>query len=1365
MHTVRRLLTILFIALFGLSTLAPTEALEATAIAQTASPNGPAVAASDATARLLDAARGLKNTRPELFGKSQGVLVIEVVPGSQGAAAGLAPGDILIGYGEAALDSVSQLVALTGATPGEQTLALRLVRHGDAMDIPIHGGRLGVVIHDLVPSPAELAQPRIKALTGDLLTAFAQGRSGDALAAAKELLSLAESVKNPGVQVLTHGLVAEIHESLGQHDDAVSHAQQAQAIAREIADPKTQAELARVLARIASINPTTAGVPAATSKSLSTLREAARALRKERPELFGKSQGLLVTAVGPGSRGVAAGFASGDILITYGDAALDSARQLIALSKAAPVERAMVVRLLRHGEVIELPLQGGPLDVAVTDLAPSAFEAAMDRLQAHVNACTTAMSPGRYAEAMAYCQEGLALAEEQGNRFFQSMFLVLIAVLDEALGNYDQALSDAKRALTGLSISDNPKEFAMVLKILGTLGVRHGYYTEALATLDKALVVFRETHDRRAEAQTLMVIAVIYQNVGRYHDAVRDDEQALAIARAIGDQEIEAEALSNLGLDYFRLNRYQDALAREEQALAMSRLINYRVGEATALGIIGGIQMELGHYQEALCRLEQMLAVTRELSDLSVEGSTTGNLGTVYHHLGRYQDARDRYERALAIARQTRNRASEGRMLANLGLIDSFLGQHQDALAQGERALAIVRDIGDRGTEAAVLHNMGVAHVGLGQYQEASELYAQSLAIAQTIGSRAGESRNLAHLARVRDKQGNNDEAIGDYKQALAVEATIGNTDALAGYWSSLSDLWTNRGQSGPAILAGKNAVNILQTIRAVNSGLDQPLQSSFLQAPGVFGQSRASVYRNLADRLAAQGRLADAQQVLDMLKENEFYDYIKGAEGFDARRTRVALNAREMDWQQGFDRVACELKQIGEQLADLERIKPEARTEAEQARLLDLQSQRDRLAIQLKKTLDDLVTRFAKQAPKAQANLAAQMVRLPGNKRALLADLSARSGSRTGLLQFIALPDKVRILLTTPDGWEQAIETVDSPTLNAEIDALRQALTAPTSEVKAPAQALYNRLVAPLADKIEAAKLQTVLVYLDGRLRYIPFAALYDGKHWLAERWPLVYYTAASERREALKDTHWRVAGLGTSKAHPGYAALPAVRGELTGIVLGPESPTGVLPGKVYLDPDFTRKALYRSAADDYSILHIATHFALKPGDDSQSSLLLGTGELLSLRTLREAGLQLLHVDLVTLSACNTALGGADAQGAEIEGMGSVMQHQGARGVLASLWTVADASTGQLMQTFYRLRSERPELTKAQALQQAQLALMGSDLAQTSATRGEPKRDWVPDGGESKPEGAASGDPGQATGRYAHPYYWVPFVLMGNWL
>jgi CHAT domain-containing protein len=119
-------------------------------------------------------------------------------------------------------------------------------------------------------------------------------------------------------------------------------------------------------------------------------------------------------------------------------------------------------------------------------------------------------------------------------------------------------------------------------------------------------------------------------------------------------------------------------------------------------------------------------------------------------------------------------------------------------------------------------------------------------------------------------------------------------------------------------------------------------------------------------------------------------------------------------------------------------------------------------------------------------------------------------------------------------------------------------------------------------------------------------------------------------------------------------------------------------------------------------------------------------------------------------LSACETAVGGGkDANGMEIEGLGALVQKQGAKAVIATLWPVADESTGLLMQQFYRLR-ESGRLTKAEALRQAQLEFIQGKHQPGAATA---------------QRGLDTPNAPKPASSYTHPYYWAPFILMGNWL
>ncbi|HEV8713174.1 MAG TPA: CHAT domain-containing protein [Candidatus Binatia bacterium] len=306
---------------------------------------------------------------------------------------------------------------------------------------------------------------------------------------------------------------------------------------------------------------------------------------------------------------------------------------------------------------------------------------------------------------------------------------------------------------------------------------------------------------------------------------------------------------------------------------------------------------------------------------------------------------------------------------------------------------------------------------------------------------------------------------------------------------------------------------------------------------------------------------------------------------------------------------------------------------------------------------------------------------------------------------------------------------------------------------------------MAPVAKDLQDAKAETLMWSLDGALRYLPMAALHDGDQYLIERYRSVVFTPASQAR--LKDrpsAQWKGLGLGVSQAHEDFLALPAVVDELSGIIReeGKNNTGGVLPGTIKLDAAFTAETMLAALHQRYPVVHIASHFLFHPGNETTSFLLLGDGSHLSLSQIKTLPNVFGGVDLLTLSACDTATGGAGGDGKEVEGFGVLAQRQGAKAVLTSLWSVADESTKALMQTFYRLRETHTGMAKAEALRQAQLALLRGET-QTAKSPGTQRAARLLDHkGETQTQPYFTRDP-QAP--YAHPYYWAPFILIGNWL
>ena len=223
--------------------------------------------------------------------------------------------------------------------------------------------------------------------------------------------------------------------------------------------------------------------------------------------------------------------------------------------------------------------------------------------------------------------------------------------------------------------------------------------------------------------------------------------------------------------------------------------------------------------------------------------------------------------------------------------------------------------------------------------------------------------------------------------------------------------------------------------------------------------------------------------------------------------------------------------------------------------------------------------------------------------------------------------------------------------------------------------------------------------------------------------------------------------------------------------------SPAGLVPGSIALDPQFTRLR-FEQSLPRFSVLHVASHFQFTPGSEYLSYLVLGDGSRLSLADLKEMDFN--GVQLLTLSACDTATGGGrNERGSEVEGLGAAVQLAGAKAVLASLWQVSDTSTAQLMRRFYELRTRDNTLTTAQALQAAQLDMLRGQT--TTGARAEVTAATAATNQTTATERAAVVSSGAATSAesklfstpftpspnqpFAHPYFWAPFILMGNWL
>ncbi len=868
----------------------------------------------------------------------------------------------------------------------------------------------------------------------------------------------------------------------------------------------------------------------------------------------------------------------------------------------------------------------------------------------------------RYRETIQVLESVLGIYREIKDRDGEAASLLLLGAVYRNLEQYQESINFYQQSLIITQQIGDRKSEAISLNNLGSAYASLEQYQKSIDFYQQSSAIKKQIGDQKGEATSLNNLGEAYRRLGQYQKAIDFYQQSIGILKHLGDRYGEATSLNNLGLAYDSLGQYQRAIDFFQQSLAIKKQIGDQKGEAISLNSLGGVYRDLGQYQKAIDFYQQSLAIRKQIGDRDGEARLLNNLGLVYNDLGQYQKAIDFYQQSLAISKQIGDHSGEV-ALNNLGLAYTNLRQYQKAIDFYQQSLAIFKQIGDRNGEASSLNNLGLAYNYLGQYQKAIDFNQQSLAIHKQIGDRNGEARSLTNLSAAYFGLEQYQKGIDFNQQSLVIQKQIGDRSGEATSLSNLGIILDKLSQPEISILFYKQSVNVSEAIRKDIIGLNKTDQKSYLETV-------SDSYKRLANLLIKQGRIIEALQVLDLLKVQELEDYFKNIKGSDRSAQGVRL------------------------------LEPE------------------------KAMSDKLLAVSFENSPEINSQLANKIQQLPKSEINKVPDYLQKIPQGTALLYPLILSDRIEIILfspnTTPISRTVKIskETIEE-LINDFVKGLRDS---GSEDYKEPATELYKLLIKPIEAELIQAKTTTILYAPDGILRYIPLAALYDGKQWLAEKYRinnLIAYSLfdfASQRNIQPNILAGAFGGKAGERKF-GQNALPATLTEVQAIANSFQNSVTLI------EDQFSRQAI-ESKFKNHNILHLATHAEFNTGAPDNSFIIFGNGDKIRLNEITDW--QIPNIDLIILSACQTGLGKL-GDGVEILGFGYQVQKAGAKNAIASLWTVDDVGTQALMEAFYN-ELKKGDITPTEALNRAQIALIKSE-------------------------------------KYNHPNYWSAFFAIGNGL
>ena len=797
-------------------------------------------------------------------------------------------------------------------------------------------------------------------------------------------------------------------------------------------------------------------------------------------------------------------------------------------------------------------------------------------------------------------------------------------------------------------------------------------------------------------------------------------QQAVIAYQTQGDRLNQAMALSNLSLAYQQLGQWSKATQAITDSLDLLKTEGKqgRSVLAQALNTQGGLQLALGQSEQALETWQQAENVYAQAEDRSGIIRSQINQAQALQALGLYR-------RALKTLTQV-NQALETQPdpplkavgLRSLGNILRLVGDLDQSRQTLEQSLAIAQQLPSREDVEAALFSLGNTARAKGDSQAALEFYQQAAAVPTSTSTQI--QTQLAQLSLwIETEQWEAAEALSPQ-----IQEKLGNLPP-----------------SRMAIYAQINFANSLIRLKQ-KSATSQASWKAIAQLLADAVQQG----KNLGDRRSQAHALGNLGKVYEQTQQWSIAQDLTRQALFLAQEINAPDIAYRWQWQLGrilkaegdrqsaiaiYSEAVNTLKSLSSDLAINPDVQFSFRESVEPVyrELLDLLLQpdsKDKTDIK-----DEISQENLTQALDVIESL--QLAELNNFFREACLDAEpvpineVDRKQQAAVIYPIILSDRLEVILSLPQQpLHHYTTSIPKGELEKVIDQFRKNLVIRSRrQFFPPSQKLYDWLIRPAAEDLakSSVKIKTLVFVLDGPLRNIPMATLYDGEKYLVEKYRIALTPGLrllSPR--PLQQVELKILAAGLTQQKQGFSPLDYVSEELEGI-------KDNVSTVVLLDRAFTREALQKKLEfSAFPVVHLATHGQFS--SNLTKTFILAWDSPINVKELDNilrgrTPLKEKAIELLVLSACETATGDERAA----LGLAGMAVRAGARSTVATLWSVNDEATAEFMGQFYQELANK-QVTKAEALRQAQLTLLKSGY-----------------------------------GLYRHPFYWAPYVLIGNWL